>query len=297
MFALPDPPQDFLRGRDEVLAELEHWLARGAVMTPQVAKPLAVILSDVEGCMNFDPLTYDHAVLSRLRGVNDAASPENAIPYITLCTGRQSPFVDAFSAFVGVRIPVIFEGGCGLFFPTEQPGGRRHRWHPAIAEAEQRGDYGRLEEIVLQTAKEYGATRSLGKGRLLTFHGTDRHPVDALLEAFRSRLADAGVKAEVTRSANAVDISVPGVTKGSAVDWLLSVIQEYGGPLWSRDQIIGIGDAPNDLSFLEVVGRSVAPRNARDSVKAVVTFVSDLTDAKAVAEAVIYAIRFNLAAA
>lgn len=294
MFDIPEPPAAFQHGRSELVAELKSWVDKGSNRPTARDHPFKLILSDVEGCLNLDPLTYDHEVLAELRRVNECATETNALPYITMCTGRQSPFVDAFSAFLSVRLPVIFEGGCGLFFPSEQPGSQRHQWHPAIAEAERSGTYQRLERVVEQIADGYGASQSLGKGRLLTFHAPEGHSIDEMLDGFRQAIDSNQLNAEITRSANAIDISVEGVNKGTAVDWLLDTVEDRGGPRWSREQVIGIGDAPNDVAFLAVVGRSVAPLNAHDSVREFVSSASEFTDAKAVAETVVNAIRWNL---
>lgn len=293
-FTFPMPPPDFFDGREELSSRLAHAVRRGQEMTVDT-KAVAFILSDIEGCLNYDPLTYDHEFIAYLRDINKSASWSNALPFITLCTGRQAPFVDAFSAFLAVRLPVIFEGGCGLFFPTRPPGDR-HIWHPLISDAHS-GSYKKLEEVVINTASETGARASLGKGRLLTFHPHASGDVDGLLEAFRRALSDQGVDAEITRSANAVDISLAGITKGTAVDWLLDTIAERGGPQLTVDHVVGIGDAPNDLSFLRVAGMSVAPANADPAIIQAVDVRAQYTDAKAVAETVILAINRNIEAA
>jgi hydroxymethylpyrimidine pyrophosphatase-like HAD family hydrolase len=292
-FDLPKPPSEFFIGRDKLISQLDDAIVRGA-SAPVAKQATAIVLSDIEGCLNLDPRTYDHAVLSKLREVNEQATWTNALPFITLCTGRQAPFVDAFSAFLSVRLPVIFEGGCGLFFPTEPPGAR-HQWHPLISDANAER-YRQLEVVVSRVATDAEAKASLGKGRLLTYHPSSSDSVDDLVTKFTRALAEEHIDAVVTRSANAVDISVAGITKGTAVSWLLDTIHERGGPALTADQVVGLGDAPNDVAFLEVVGTSVAPANAEPGIATKVDRQSIYTDAKAVAETVIAAISDNLAA-
>jgi hydroxymethylpyrimidine pyrophosphatase-like HAD family hydrolase len=288
----PSPPQSYHLGRSQVIKTLDNLLEKGISFIIN-EKPISIVLSDIEGCLNFDPRNYDHAVLNKLREVNEVATWSNAIPFITICTGRQGPFVDAFSAFLSVRLPVIFEGGCGLFFPTNPPG-ERHTWHPRILEAEKSGEYELLQKIVLGTAKKIMARPSLGKERLLTFHAPPGITIDEMIERFLEDLTYANIVAEVTRSANAVDISVSGVTKGSAVTWLLDTIHLLGGSQITCEQVVGIGDAPNDVSFLSVVGTSIAPANADSRIKEITTRESQYSDAKAVAEVVGVAISKNI---
>jgi hydroxymethylpyrimidine pyrophosphatase-like HAD family hydrolase len=289
---LSSPPDSYHFGRDSVIESIDKIFYQGRSANLD-SKIVSIVLSDVEGCLNFDPRTYDHAVLSKLREVNEAATWLNALPFITICTGRQAPFVDAFSAFLSVRLPIIFEGGCGLFFPTNAPG-VRHAWHPRIIEAEQSGEYEQLQHVVLDTAKRIMARPSLGKERLLTFHTPPEMNIDEMLNRFHEDLTRADMKAEVTRSANAVDISVSGVTKGSAVMWLLNTITLLGGPTITCEGVVGIGDAPNDMAFLSVVGTSVSPANADPQVKKITTRESQYCDSKAVAEAVSAIINQNI---
>ncbi len=291
---MPEPPPLFREGRGEVLKRLNEAVGRGSDVTCR-HKPHALVLSDIEGCLNFDPRTYDHEVLDALRRMNEAANWSNALPFLTLCTGRQAPFVDAFSAFLSVRLPIIFEGGCGLFFPT-QPPGDRHIWHPRLS-SERDSEYRQLEAVVIEIAEADEVRPSLGKGRLLTFHPAPGRNIDELLRRFYEGLAEKEIEAEVTRSANAVDISLAGISKGAAVKWLLDTIHDRGGPSFVSGQVVGVGDAVNDLSFLRVVGKSVVPANAELTLKETVDDCSPYSDAKAVADVAVQSIEENLAAA
>jgi hypothetical protein len=88
----PIPPPEFLRGRTEMQQRLREIATAGAQTTVR-EKPMSLVLCDVEGCLTFDPLTYDHVLLDELRRVNEAATWSNALPFLTLCTGRQAHFV------------------------------------------------------------------------------------------------------------------------------------------------------------------------------------------------------------
>ena len=57
--------------------------------------------------------------------------------------------------------------------------------------------------------------------------------------------------------------------------------QETGIP---PDQMGGIGDSASDLAFLSIVGRSAAPANAANEVKAVVDCVSPYEDGDGVVD-------------
>ncbi len=81
---------------------------------------------------------------------------------------------------------------------------------------------------------------------------------------------------EVTHSKSAVDITLAGVNKGSALEYLSEIT---GIKL---KNMLGVGDSKGDLSFLKKVGVPAAPSNATDVVKEVVKYVSPYTNIKGV---------------
>ncbi|MFI7252849.1 HAD family hydrolase [Micromonospora chalcea] len=283
-------------GRTKLVAELDSMISSGVQDARVSDKVFPLVISDIEGCLNLDPLHYDFDILDRIRRLNLLASGHNPIPHLTLCTGRQSPFVDAFSAFLGVRMPVIFEGGSGLFYPLRAPGCDRVAWHPLVERSMESGELERIERVARRVARDECASASIGKERLQTYHARKGQDIERLTEIFRREMSDAGVEANITHSANAVDISVIGVDKGTAVSWLLSEISNcgYDGGAITADRVVVMGDAPNDFPLLRAAGRSVAPINAHHSVKQAVSYVSPYTDAKALAEELIRCIRTNM---
>ena len=290
-FSRPNPPESFFRGRDAMRQQLRQIVGVGA-HTRVTRKPMSLMLCDIEGCLTLDPSTYDHVMLDELRRVNEAASWTNALPFLTLCTGRQAHFVEAFCGFLSVRVPAIFEGGCGLYFPSNRPG-TRHRWHPRVADETAR-EYVEFRRIVLEQTSRLGLAPSLGKGRLLTFRVPPQQGAGELARELSDALS--GTPAAVTHSADSIDIAPSGLSKAAAIPWLLEAVQEVGGPSLAAAQLAGIGDAPNDAAFLETVGHSFAPSNADADIGEKVAHLSVYSDAKAVAEAVSTAIQTNIAA-
>lgn len=290
--SLPRPPAEFSRGRDQLLQALDEILNRAVSASPAVAEPRSVVLCDVEGCLSYDSRTYDHATFDKIRQVNQAATPENAVPHLTVCTGRQAAFVEAICAVLDVGFPAIFEGGCGIFFPLENQVDRQ-AWHPLIVSAERTDGVDALGKVLARVAAETKVLPEC-KDRLATFVPLDGADPESIRRHFSEALAAEDVAAEVTRSATSIDISVAGVTKGSAVRWLLDTVRERYGWHLSLANLVGVGDSPNDLSFLDVVGYSIAPANAEIEVRNRVDLASPYTDARAVAHALVEVMRFNL---
>jgi Cof subfamily protein (haloacid dehalogenase superfamily) len=86
-----------------------------------------------------------------------------------------------------------------------------------------------------------------------------------------------------------LEILAPGVSKRKALEELAA---SWG---LNRDEVMAIGDAPNDLAMLEWAGVGVAIGNARDKVKQAADLVVADHDHQGVAEAIERAI-FNLEA-
>lgn len=79
-----------------------------------------------------------------------------------------------------------------------------------------------------------------------------------------------------------VEISAPGVSKRSAIEWLLE--QGKAGEEVTAEDCIVFGDMPNDLEMIRWAGRGVAMGNAEDTVKAAADIVTDTNNEDGVAK-------------
>ncbi|HBF39057.1 MAG TPA: hypothetical protein DDW50_17285, partial [Firmicutes bacterium] len=77
-----------------------------------------------------------------------------------------------------------------------------------------------------------------------------------------------------------LEILAPGVSKGKA---LKEVSESWG---FGQDEVMAIGDAPNDISMVEWAGVGVAVGNAVPELKKVATMVVTDHDHDGVAEAI-----------
>jgi hydroxymethylpyrimidine pyrophosphatase-like HAD family hydrolase len=186
------------------------------------------------------------------------------VPAITLCTGRQEPYVEVLMQAIGAYLPGIYENGCGLYFPDAY----RFVEHPSIGAPAR-------EALAAARAALYRQVVALGLGyfqpgkevslTLYPLTGTSVHTLhQAVVEALSSRGASFAIQASVS----CVDVTPAGIDKGVGVGWLA---KETGIPLAHMG---GIGDSNSDLRFLRLVGQSAAPANATTDVKAAVGYVS-----------------------
>jgi hydroxymethylpyrimidine pyrophosphatase-like HAD family hydrolase len=252
---------------------------------------MKVVVSDIEGCLNRNERTYDHDALAWIRLANQLASVANPIPFVTVLTGRQHAFVDAICRMLSVRLPAIFEGGCGMFFPSAQLIDE-YEWHPLLSEPKTSSEFAAVHRVISDLCSKTGARRVIGKEVLLTLHPPRTITIGDLEMRVRETLEKAGLSPSVSPSASAVDIAPAGIDKGVGFAWL---IDRLGSdfPIDSS-QAAGIGDSAGDLAFLRRSGFSAAVANAAPEVKTMASYCSPLSDGKGVVDIIGRCIRMNL---
>jgi len=236
---------------------------------------LRLVVIDVDGCLtpgegrpwNFEALKY-------IAHLNREAQEDATKLAVTLCTGRQEPYVEVLMQAIDAHLPGIYENGGGLYFPRDY----RFVENPLIT-AEMREALAEIKATLRREIVETGLGYfQPGKEVSLTlypFAGVSIHQLYlATVEALAT--CQAGYLAQ--ESVSCVDVIPEGVDKAAGVCWLS---QETGVPL---NQIGGIGDSTSDLKFLSILGRSAAPANAADEVKARVDYVSPYEDGDGVVD-------------
>lgn len=231
--------------------------------SPQAVR-LAVV--DVDGCLTPGVARdWNWAALHSIHGFNQRARRGEPVPAVTLCTGRQQPYVEVLMQAIGAFLPGIYENGCGLYFPEPY----RFVEHPNL-QGSTRESLASARAIIDRKVVASGlATFQPGRDLSLSLFPSPGMQVDRLRGIVEDFLAKSAVPSmTVEASAACVDITPEGVDKGTALRWLAG---ELGIPL---ARIGGIGDARSDLRFLRLVGHPAAPANAATEVRATVSYVS-----------------------
>ncbi len=231
--------------------------------------PVRLVVVDVDGCLTpGEGQPWHFEALHHIAHLNREARHNPKVPAVTLCTGRQEPYVEVLMQAIDAHWPGIYENGGGLYFPQQY----RFVESPLIT-PQMRGALGEvkaaLHRRIVATGRGYFQP---GKEVSLTLYPTDSTTVQELYHMVVEVLSLHRDYYTAQISVSCVDILPRGVDKGSGVKWLS---EETGIPL---AQIGGIGDSPSDLKFLCLVGHSAAPANATDEVKAAVDYVSPYED-------------------
>jgi hydroxymethylpyrimidine pyrophosphatase-like HAD family hydrolase len=226
------------------------------------AGALRLILCDVDGVITRgegQPAELD--VLDFLAQTNRRAQRDPCIPALTLCTGRQAPYVELMAQLVETFLPCIFEHGAGLFFPTTF----LYEFDPRLG-----ADYAQnlarlraaLHEPLLASGKAFVQP---GKEATMTLYPLGGTSLDELETLARDAVARVAPEFGMARNVRGLEVRPHGIDKGTAAARIADILHL---PL---EACAGVGDSDPDLSFLQRVGFSAAPANAtaavRDSVQ------------------------------
>jgi hydroxymethylpyrimidine pyrophosphatase-like HAD family hydrolase len=234
------------------------------------AQSLRVVVTDIDGCLTpGEAAPWNFDVLRFIADLNRRARHGDAPFAVTLCTGRQQPYVEAMMQAVGGYLPAIYENGGGLYFPQTY----RFLRHPVFT-VKVRRQLDQIRATLERDLIEPGIAQfQPGKELTVTlFPGDPALPLPEIADRARTALGALADGFSLYASVSSVEILPPGIDKGVGVEWLA---REIAVPL---AHFGGIGDAPADLTFLTRVAYSAAPANAAPAVQDKVQYVSPFDD-------------------
>jgi hydroxymethylpyrimidine pyrophosphatase-like HAD family hydrolase len=248
--------------RDPLGETARQWLAMGAELPPRT---LRLVLADIDGVITRgEGQAVELDTLERLAAINAAAQHDPSVPAITLCTGRQAPYVELMAQLVGGFLPCIFEHGAGLFFPTAFRYEFDARLGPDYA-----APLARLRAALQSPLLSGGhAFVQPGKEATMTLYPLGDFTVDDLLRVAEALVPEVAPEFGVARNVNGVEIRPLGIDKGTGAERIADLLGI------SLEAIAGVGDSDPDLSYLSRVGFSAAPANATPAVRQSVGYVA-----------------------
>jgi 3-deoxy-D-manno-octulosonate 8-phosphate phosphatase KdsC-like HAD superfamily phosphatase len=240
---------------------LARWLGLGNAVDPSTVR---VVLVDIDGVLTpGEGATAEPELLARVASWNDAAAVDPAMPAISLCSGRQEPYVELLAQLTHAFLPCLFEHGAGML----EPRGFRFSFNPALGPSPWRA-VAALREALDGLVSSGRAFVQPGKEATLTLYPVGPTTVAELAAAAERAAVLAGGTFRMTPNIRGVELRPPGIDKGAGARWLS---ERLGVPLRS---FAGVGDADDDLTFLRVVGYPAAPANASSSVRATARYVA-----------------------
>ncbi len=247
-------------------------------------KRIRILAVDVDGCLTpGEGYPASLEVLGMLQNVNQRAETDPDVPFVTLCTGRQQPFVDLMAQMIDNKKPAIFENGAGLYLPESY----EFLYHPSITREkfEELASFERMikTEMVargtakLQPGKEVSLSVYPGKG--YTVKDNEAQLGELLRKMGSTLFLDVSILC--------INVLFPGIDKGEGVRWL-------GRHMGLGSEEIGtVGDAPGDLASFAAAGFAGAPANAEPEVRAAASFVAPHDNGHGVLDIIEEVIRRN----
>lgn len=213
---------------------------------------IAIFLCDIDGCLTGGEGTpLDFPRLQTLAEVNRRHRAGEAVPAVTLCTGRPSPYVELMAQIIDCHLPCIYEHGCGLYDPVHYG----YQRNPAISGETDAIVRGVKEQVLQGPVAEGIAFIQPGKEHSFSVYPTPGCTVAQVDQAMRPLLTGWEERIHLSHSVACLEVLPVGVDKGSGVRVLS---HQLAIPL---QRFAGIGDSPSDQSFLELVGLSATPAN------------------------------------
>jgi 3-deoxy-D-manno-octulosonate 8-phosphate phosphatase KdsC-like HAD superfamily phosphatase len=244
---------------DDVLG---RWIQESAQL-PRAS--VRVVLADIDGVLTpGEGGEADAVLLQRVAAWNDSAQRDPMRPGVALCSGRQAPYVELFAQVTHAFLPCIFEHGAGLIHPRRFD----FQFNPALGHSPWRVVAQAREVLDAPLLMPGLAFVQPGKEATLTLYPLGDATVAEVAELAAAALARAGVALRVTPNIRGVEVRPPGIDKGAGAEWLA---REIGVGI---DQFAGVGDADDDLSFLDRVAFPATPANGSPVVRSRARYVA-----------------------
>lgn len=228
---------------------------------------IRLFVSDIDGCLSEPYRPYDldgFARLARFAASGGSTDSPGGVPSLSICSGRAYPYVEAVTQVLGIRVPVLFESGGGMFDPLEA----RVFWNPRFTEDVAK----KIEEVRHWMIRECLPGSSLmydyGKRTQAGIIGPDERDVIHILPRVEAFVSSSFPELHVFHTPVSIDVAAPGITKRQAMHWLAEVTGIKTG------EMAFIGDTNGDIGAMEEVGYPLAPANATPSVKALAKLVA-----------------------
>ena len=245
---------------------------------------IKLFITDLDGCMSMPWQSPDWKVALQIKELISRSKTERFIPPMTICSGRPMPYIEAISQWFDMEQPMIFESGGGIYdMQTNEL-----IWHPTFDDAREQ----ELDHIKKYLYKEF---ISRIPGTIPEFaKRTDIGIINQKPEIIHKIYPDIVEWVQNHHpdfEAHYTDASINVISKSTNKGEGIKQLSEYLNIELS--EMAYIGDTGGDLPGLEIVGRSYAPKNAKEYVREKVDFALESSVTEAVLEAYQDIIEYN----
>ncbi|TDA41764.1 MAG: hypothetical protein DSO07_02840 [Thermoproteota archaeon] len=253
-------------------------------MNHEISRSIELVFIDIDGCLTIDKGRADIDAIKDLKNLNRRSKESRLYPKITLVSGRPQPYVEAFVQLLEVQVPSICENGGIIYDPVKDIS----FINPSISK-EALDELRKLKTFFEENLPNLfpGAKMELGKEVSISLNPPKGVDISLFYEKVKKEVEDRARHLYITRSKSAVDILPAGISKLSA---LIFVVKNMG---LSLDKVCGIGDSINDIELLKNVGFPAVPANSEDEVKKIALYISPYENGRGVVDIVRKCVELN----
>lgn len=235
-----------------------------------------LIISDVDGCLTSEgSIPFHLESLERVtEKVRQACQGEHTLPPFTLCTGRPQPYTEVLMKMFAIDLPAICENGAVIYTLADN----HARFAPGVTEEKVlglRAVRAFIETKLLPQHPE--AYLQFGKESQISVFSQSPELLTEMVPLIKAFVAEQnGPELDINASHFYLNISLKGIDKGKAIEWLLDHLG------LRPEEVAGIGDTVGDLPLRNAVGYFACPSNSQEEIKSVADYVSPFPEAKGV---------------
>jgi len=243
---------------------------------------IKLFITDLDGCLTKPFHTPDRDHLSEIRKLNAQSREDDAVPPISICSGRPLPYVEAVAQWLDIRVPVVFENA-GLYelstYNIEVAPVFDERAKEEVADLK---SWLRSEIIPRYPGMELEFFKLMDAGLI----HVDKAVIDDAFPRIVDHISDAFERFEAHKTDISINIILKENNKRDGIKMLCKSLDI------EPSEVAYIGDSSGDIPGLQLVGHAFAPKNAISPVKEVAEEV-DFEITEAVVEVYRRIIDFN----
>ena len=207
----------------------------------------------------------DWESLTSIRELNLSSQQDATIPAITICSGRPLPYVEAVGQWLGVRHPLVFESGGGIY---DMQSNELH-WSPGFGDDE-RKSIAEIRKFVEREiiAKTPGSIAEFSKMTDVGIIHKHEPVIIQIHDKMHALVEERFPGFEVHRTEISVNCILSSANKGEGLRRLSELVKI---PL---AEIAYIGDSSGDIPALKAAGLGYCPQNAIEKTKQVARVVN-----------------------
>lgn len=227
---------------------------------------IKLFIADLDGCIAHPFISPDWKAITRIKELNNLSLKDEAIPSLTICSGRPLPFVEAVSQWLDVRFPMVFESGGGIYDLKEN----KLTWNPHF-DKEARASVVELKSWMEENLiKKYeGTIAEFTKFTDAGLINPDTKKIVLMHKEIVNYVHKYYPRFEVHDTDVSVNVILKKTNKAEGIKLLCDMLK------LNLDEVAYIGDSSGDVEALKIVGRSYAPINAGSYVKETAGLVTD----------------------